>query len=89
MAPIVCVGGGGKIWVCSLFYRAVLSVLSNFAIIFDGEKRAVYLTLSYDVASGSEITPCNKISIKTTSGLSIYGKRYDVHNNVAYIMTKL
>ena len=60
MAPIVC-GGGGEIWVCSLFYRAVLSVLSNFAIIFDGEKRAVYLTLSYDVASGSEITPCNKI----------------------------
>ena len=41
--------------------------------------------LSYDVASGSEITPCNK----TTSGLSIYGKCYDVHNNVAYIMTKL
>ena len=34
-----------------------------------------YLHLSYDDASGSD--------------LQIYGKRYDVHNNVAYIMTKL
>ena len=25
----------------------------------------------------------------TTSGLQIYGKLYDVHNNVAYIMTQL
>ena len=31
--------------------------------------------------------PCNKIN--TTSGLQIFGKHYDVHNNVAYIMTKL
>ena len=31
-------------------------------------------TLSYDVETGSEITPC-------------FGKHYDVHNNVAYIMT--
>ena len=46
-----------------------------------------YIPLSYDVASWSEITPCNKID-KTTSGLQIYGKRYDVHNNVAYMMTK-
>ena len=67
--------------------------------------------LSYDVASGSEITPCNKIckplvklvpscskltmanvgerTSLITSGLSIFGKRYDVHNNVGYIMTKL
>ena len=36
--------------------------------------------ISYDVASGNEITPCNKIGKP--------GKRYDVHNNVAYIMTK-
>ena len=40
--------------------------------------------LSYDVASGSEITPCNKIDKPL-----VYGKRYNVHNNVAYIMTKL
>ena len=33
--------------------------------------------LSYDVAYGSEITPCNKIC-KKTSGLSIYGNRYYV-----------
>ena len=39
--------------------------------------------LSYDAASGSEIMPCNKID-KT---LVVY--RYDVHNNVAIIMTKL
>ena len=25
----------------------------------------------------------------TASGLSIFGKRYDVHNNVAYMTTKL
>ena len=35
-----------------------------------------------------EIMACNKID-KTTSGLQIFGKRYDVHKNVAYIMTKL
>ena len=46
------------------------------------------IRLSYDVASGNEITPCNKID----KPLVIYrftGKRYDVHNNVAYIMTQL
>ena len=36
----------------------------------------------YDFSSGSEITSC-------TSGLQMFGKRYDVHNNVVYIMTKL
>ena len=36
--------------------------------------------LLYDVVSGSEIRPCNKID---------FGKRYDVDNNIAYIMTKL
>ena len=44
------------------------------------------MILSYDVASGSELTLCNKID---SSGLQIYEKRYDVHINVAYIMTKL
>ena len=34
----------------------------------------------YDVASGSEMTPCNKI------GLQIFKKGYDVHIIVAYIM---
>ena len=38
-------------------------------------------SLSHDVAPGSEITPCNKID----SGLQIFRKRYDLHNNVAYI----
>ena len=36
--------------------------------------------LSYDVASGSELTPLVV--------LQIFGKRNDVHNTVAYIMTK-
>ena len=41
---------------------------------------------SYDVASGSEITPCNKID-KPLVAID-FGKHYDVHNNVAYIMAK-
>ena len=40
--------------------------------------------LSYDV---SEITPCNKID-KQLVVYRFYGKRYDVHNNFTYIMTK-
>ena len=40
-----------------------------------------------DVASESEIAPCNKID-KLTSGLQIFGEHNDVHYNVAYIMTK-
>ena len=47
-----------------------------------------FILLSYAIASGSEITPCNKIE-KTNSGLQFYGKRYDVYNNAVYIMTKL
>ena len=40
--------------------------------------------LSYDISSGSEITPCGKIDKQ------MFGKCYEVHiNNVAYIMTKL
>ena len=36
----------------------------EFAIhpIFGKERRLFYFILSYDVASGSEITPCNKIN---------------------------
>ena len=48
----------------------------------------IYISLSYDVASGSKITSSKK-NRYTTSGLQIYGKRYGVHNNVAYRMTKL
>ena len=39
------------------------------------------LCLSYDVASGSEITPCNEID-KPLVVYRFTGKRYDVHNNV-------
>ena len=45
-------------------------------------------SLSDDIAFGSDITPCNK-SDKPLSGLQILRKRYDINNNVAYIMTKL
>ena len=49
-------------------------------------KQEIYILVlkffSYDVASGSEITPCNKIDIPLS------GKRRAVHNNVAYIMIK-
>ena len=42
--------------------------------------------LSYDVVSGSEIMPCNKID----KALVVYRfSGNDVHNNIAYIMTKL
>ena len=41
------------------------------------------IKLSYDVAPGSEITPCNKID----KPLVVY--RFTGKLNVAYIMTKL
>ena len=44
--------------------------------------------LSHDVASGSEMTPSNKID-RFYCISHIYGKRYDVNNNVAHIMTKI
>ena len=44
--------------------------------------------LSYDVASGSEITLCNKID-KPLVINRFTGKRNDVYNDVATIMTKL
>ena len=57
----------------------------------------VHTCLSYDVASGSEITPCNKIDkplvVYRFSGnvLRFTGflECFDVFNNIAYIMTKL
>ena len=49
------------------------------------EQLSCLILLSYDFASGNEIKPCNKID----KPLGVYGERYDVHNNVAYIMTKL
>ena len=39
-----------------------------------------YCHLSYDVASGSEITPCNKID-KPLVVYRFSGKRYDVHTD--------
>ena len=45
--------------------------------------------LSYDVAPGSEITSCNKIDNSLVVYIKIYWKLYDVHNNIAYIMTIL
>ena len=46
-----------------------------------------YVVLSYDVTSGSEITPCNKID-KPLVVYRFSGNFYHVHNSVAYIMTK-
>ena len=40
-----------------------------------------FQVLSHDVASGSDITLCNKFN--KPSGLQIYGKRNEVHYNVA------
>ena len=49
----------------------------------------LYMSLSYDVVSGSEIKPCNKID-KPLVVYRFTGKvNDDVHNNGAYIMTKL
>ena len=45
-------------------------------------KKKLKIQLPYDIASGSEIMPCNKICKPLV-------KRYGVHNNVAYIMTTL
>ena len=41
------------------------------------------LTLSKNVGSGSEITPCNKIEKKTTKN-RFFGKCYDAHNDVVH-----
>ena len=48
----------------------------------------IKLALSYDLASWSEITPCNKID-KPLVVYRFTGNHYDVHSNVALIMTKL
>ena len=42
----------------------------------------------FKIAPGIEITPCNK-NDKPLGGLRTFWKRYDVHNKVACIMTKL
>ena len=44
-----------------------------------------YRNSSYENASRSEITPCNKID----KPLVVYRFAGNIHNNVAYIMTKL
>ena len=46
-----------------------------------------FFLLSYDVASGSKITLCDK-NDKPLLVLQVFGKLYDVQINVAYIMTK-
>ena len=48
----------------------------------------IFNNVIYDVASWREITSYNKIH-KPLSSLQIFRKGYDVHNNVAYTMTKL
>ena len=46
--------------------------------------------LSNDIALGSEISPCKNIDKPlVVYSLFVFWKRYDVYNNVAYIMTKL
>ena len=44
--------------------------------------------ISYDVAPGSEIMPCNKID-KRLEVCRFFGKSYDIYNKVSYIMTTL
>ena len=65
----------------SELYQCYKQDKQNFGVIF-------IFALSYDVASGSEIMPCNKID-KPLVVYRFYEKRYDVHNNVVYILTHL
>ena len=53
-----------------------------------GRKYAYLTIITYDVASESESTPCNKID-KPLVVYTFSGNVNDVHNNVAYIITKL
>ena len=48
--------------------------------------KSIKYNLLYDIASGSELTSC----IKIDKPLVVYRfwERFDVHNNIAYIMTK-
>ena len=67
-------------------YSTVVHCAFNYIIerkanIFDSG--IFYTLLSYDVASGSDITLCNKID------KPLVVNRFDVHDNVAYIMIKL
>ena len=76
-------------WCLVMIERLFLAVpwgcLQFVIVVFPDHTHLLFL--SYDVKSRSEIAPCNKID-KTTRGLQILRKRYDVHNNIAYIMTK-
>ena len=47
-----------------------------------------YAVLSYSVTFGSKIAPCNKIDKPLMVYYKIFRKRYHIHNNIAYIMTK-
>ena len=47
------------------------------------------MVLSYDAASGSEITPCNKIDKPLVVYRFTGNVMTSIINNVAYIMTKL
>ena len=71
-------------------------MLGNFVYFFDVSHFFLlvnFLTecktiLSYDVASGSEITQCNKID-KQLVVYRFAGNVLRYHNNAAYVMTKL
>ena len=45
-----------SVWLCCIVVDASLTNLSG-----SGHEGDIDVTLSYDIASGSEITPCNKI----------------------------
>ena len=78
----------GLIWaqtVCNGYQQMTLVAKSQSR---RGFRKGELHILSYDLASGSEITPCIKID-KPLVVYRFFGKHYDVHNNAAYIMTKL
>ena len=67
---------------------AAAKVIGALRVKMIGRKtNIVEFVLSHEAAFSSDIS----IAIKslTTNGLQIFRKRYDVHNNLAYIMTKL
>ena len=75
----------GQVWylVVSIPDLCHLSTLKNKLVLLHNMAKNI-MGLSYDVASESEITPCNKIC-KPLVVYRFSGKRYGVHNNVAYI----
>ena len=72
-------------------YSSILFYSENINVSVTSEKIRYFFTVEkyqfYSHLICIEFTACDKI--KTTGGLYNYGKRYDVHNNVEYIMTKL